>query len=182
MNGLKLNQGEQVIYENSKVGYGGLLLNDSLILTNQNLILVKKNLMGRVKDIVHFPLNEITVSDGEVQAIVGKNSGSNPTLNIFFTNGQEVFRFEWEDDAKKMKNRIKEVITGQPVSDEDDDFFNDIIGFANTIAGSVNKIKSAFGFQKAESVSCHCPSCGASITGNKGETIKCPYCGSYYTF
>ena len=42
MDGLKLNPGERVIQENSNVGYGGLLLNNSLILTNQNLILVKK--------------------------------------------------------------------------------------------------------------------------------------------
>jgi len=122
------------------------------------------------------------VSEGEVQAIVGKDGNSNPTLNIYFANGQEVFRFEWKEDARKMKNLISSVITGQPVPEDDDDFFNDIIGFANSIAGSVKKIKSAFGFQSEESVSCHCPSCGASISGVKGETIKCPYCGSYYTF
>lgn len=181
MNGLTLNPGERVIHENSKVGYGGLLLNNSLILTNQNLILVKKNLMGRVKDTIRFPLDQIVVSEGEVQAIVGKDGGSNPTLNVYFTTGQENFRFEWEDDAKKMKNCISEAITGQPVAEEDS-FLDEIVGFANSIAGSVNKIKSAFGFQTAESASCHCPSCGASISGTKGETIKCPYCGSYYTF
>ena len=27
-----------------------------------------------------------------------------------------------------------------------------------------------------------CPSCGASLSGTKGETIQCPYCGTTYTF
>lgn len=182
MDGLKLNPGERVIQENSKVGYGGLLLNNSLVITDQSLILVKKSLMGHVKDIIRFPLDQIMVSDGEVQAIVGKDGNLNAILSVYFTTGQETFRFEWEEDAKKVKKCISEVITGQPVPDEKDEFFDDILGFANTIAGSVNKLKSAFGFKSTEQVSCHCPSCGASITGVKGETIKCPYCDSYYTF
>ena len=27
-----------------------------------------------------------------------------------------------------------------------------------------------------------CPSCGATLTGIKGETEKCPYCGTFHTF
>ena len=27
-----------------------------------------------------------------------------------------------------------------------------------------------------------CPSCGAALSGIKGETTKCPYCGTFYTF
>lgn len=181
MNGLTLNPGERVLKENDNVSYGGLILHDSLILTNQALILVKKTLRGKIKDITRFPLEDIVVSDGQVQAHIGSENDFNPTLDLYLTTGREQFRFEWQSDIKEWIRSISEAVTGNPMPEEDD-LLDDFAKFAETISGSVNKIKNAFGFGTKESVSCHCPSCGASITGRKGETIQCPYCGSYYTF
>lgn len=48
--------------------------------------------------------------------------------------------------------------------------------------GAVRSAKKVLGIKSTEQASCKCPACGASITGTVGETIRCPYCGSYYTF
>ena len=46
----------------------------------------------------------------------------------------------------------------------------------------IEKIQSVFGIKSDRKVSCKCPSCGATLTGTKGDTIQCPYCGTFYTF
>lgn len=184
MNNIKLNQGERVIKEIDKIGYGGSLSgNNTLILTNQSLLLVKKNLFGKATDTLRFPLSDIVVSEGEPQVVLGTVNNFTPTLDVFFTSGQERFRFTWDEEVKDWIGSITEVITGKPAPKKnDDDWMAETVAFAESFGDSIHKIKKSFGFEKEEQASGHCPSCGASITGYKGETTKCPYCGSYYTF
>ena len=53
---------------------------------------------------------------------------------------------------------------------------------SDAFTGAVRSAKKVLGIKSTEQASCKCPACGASITGTVGETIRCPYCGSYYTF
>ena len=53
---------------------------------------------------------------------------------------------------------------------------------AEPVAEPIERIQGLFGIKSDRPVSCKCPSCGAALNGIKGETIKCPYCGTFYTF
>lgn len=184
MNNIILNPDERVIKEMDKIGYGGPASgNNSLILTNQCLILVKKNLFGKIKETLRFPLSDIVVSEGEPQVHSGTVNNFTPTLDVYFTTGQERFRFSWDEEVKDWIGSICEVITGKPAPKKtDDDWLAETVAFAESFGESIHKIKKSFGIETEEEASGHCPSCGASIAGIKGETTKCPYCGSYYTF
>ena len=56
------------------------------------------------------------------------------------------------------------------------------MSMAEAIEAPVDKMRSIFGIKSTTQVSCKCPSCGATLTGIKGETEKCPYCGTFHTF
>ena len=47
---------------------------------------------------------------------------------------------------------------------------------------SIFKVKDALGIKSNEEVVKQCSSCGASLTGIRGEVSECPYCGSYIKF
>ena len=49
---------------------------------------------------------------------------------------------------------------------------------AETIKDTITAFKSIL-WKKTEKISTVCISCGASITGYKGENIKCNYCDTY---
>lgn len=46
----------------------------------------------------------------------------------------------------------------------------------------LGKFRKAFGIKSTAQASGKCPGCGAPISGTEGETVQCPYCGTYYTF
>ena len=95
----------------------------------------------------------------------------------------ESFRFEWESDIDEWVENIVSVVTGVPVQKKSDlEMMQDALAFAESMTDSVEKIQSVFGIKSTRQVSCKCPSCGASLSGTKGETIQCPYCGTTYTF
>ena len=56
------------------------------------------------------------------------------------------------------------------------------MALAESIEAPIEKMRDIFGIKSTKQVSCKCPSCGATLTGIKGETTQCPYCGTYHTF
>lgn len=187
--GLKLNPDEAVVRRSEKIGYGKKKPfeipgnRDELVLTNQSLILIKKGLLGGVKDYVRFPLSEVMIANGEAQAHVGKADFMTPTLDVYFQSGQESFRFEWESDARDWADSINEILTGKAPEKKDDmAWVAETLAMADSVAGSINKVRNALGIGQEEEASGICPGCGASISGIRGKTIQCPYCGTYYTF
>ena len=182
---------EAVIKQADEVGYGAIgglagmfsSAKNTLILTNKNLILVKKNLFGKVTDTLRFPLSAIRVADGKVQALLGRPDNVTHSLDVYFTSGMERFSMTWEDDIKEWIACITEAVTGQKVAREDPDaWLYETAAMAESLAGSIKKVKGALGIRSDEKVSSRCPGCGASLTGADGETVQCPYCGTYYTF
>ena len=64
----------------------------------------------------------------------------------------------------------------------DDKFIENAAAAMEKINHIANKLRRTFGLQSTETMSADCPGCGASLTGTAGETVKCPYCGTYHTF
>ena len=187
---LNLRPDESVIMSADQIGYGNGLFGggkNELILTNQALLLKVKGMFGNTKEVLRFPLSEIRIVNGQVQALPGKKDIVTPTLDIYFNSGMERFLFIWERDVKNWIEHINSVITGAPVRErgEFDDMFEDMAklsAVADTLSGSVNKVKSALGIRSTEQIALRCPGCGASLSGTEGEVGKCPYCGSFVKF
>ena len=169
----KLSPEEAVILRTGKIGYGGglqlpsMFNSNELILTNKNLILLKKNMFGQTEDTLYFPLSKILMANGKPQVRKSNPSHMEYALDVYFETGMESFRFEWERPVQKKS---------------DLEMMQDALAFAESMTDSVEKIQSVFGIKSTRQVSCKCPSCGASLSGTKGETIQCPYCGTTYTF
>ena len=181
---LVLNTDETIIRRSQEIGYGSTLSrsNNELILTSQAVILMKKNLFGKVSDIIRFPLSDIVISNNQAQVRLGQKDIVTPTLDIYFKTGLESFRFQWEDEVKEWANQINALLTGQAGLYKSEDWVAELTEMSDAFNGAVRSAKKVLGIKSTEQASCKCPACGASITGTVGETIRCPYCGSYYTF
>ncbi len=179
---LHLNEDESIVDRIGKIGYGGFWSgNNDLVLTNKSIILVKKGLFGDVQEVVRFPLSDLRVVGGEVQAKVGHPDNMTHTLDLYFDKGVESFRFEWESDAQKWADKITEVITGVKVERNEFAWVGETLAMAESVTNTINGLKSSLGIKSTEQVSVRCPSCGATLTGIKGDTVQCPYCGTYTT-
>ena len=180
---LKLNPGETVIMEHTEIGYGKQIgpRKNELTLTNQSLILAKKGLFGKVKDVIRFPLEEISISNGQAQVRVAKADFVTPALDVYFSSGRERFTFTWEDDVKDWANAINTLLTGQEAIYKKNDWTEDIGKMADTLFNASKKVRKTFGIKSTEMFTCKCPSCGASLSGTEGENVQCPYCGTFVT-
>ena len=184
---LNLGADEAVVLRIENVGYGSTfpipVNNSTLILTNKNLILLKKNLFGQISDTIRFPLSDIKVVNGQPQVRKGQLDIVTHTLEVYFNTGMESFRFEWESDIDKWVAHIVSQITGVPVKEKtEEDMIAEALQMAESLEAPIEKMRDIFGIKSTKIVSCKCPSCGAALTGLKGETAQCPYCGTYHTF
>ena len=90
---------------------------------------------------------------------------------------------EWENEIDDWVENIVSVVPGVPVHKKSDmEMLQEEMAFAKSEAEPIEKIQGLFGIKSDRPVSCKCPSCGAALNGIKCETIKCPYCGTFYTF
>ena len=185
-----LSPNEAIVMKSESVYRGNA--SGELILTNLNLVhITSKGVFKTTYTTQRFPINQIKVFNGKAQAILGKNGN----LEIYFLNGQETFRFvnsdtlfsekKAEKEAANWVNAINQLVTGEDV-EVSASATTATIGtemIADALGGTVNAFKGALGFKSkqssAESVekaAKKCTSCGASISGNKGQIIRCPYC------
>lgn len=187
MEKIELDYDEAILMKSERVSYGGVLSSytNELILTNKNIVLVKKGMFGMAKGTIKFPIAEIKTFEGQPQVLVGKAKNSTPTLDVYFRSSQESFGFEWKKDAVKWVEKITELMTGKKATINTNTRLT-IPGtefVARTLKGTLDTYKDAFGLtKKEERVARFCSSCGASLSGIKGETEKCPYCGTFITF
>ena len=180
---------EVVILKNERVSYDRSIpsYKDTLILTNKNIIFVKKGFLGGNKEVKRYPLSTIKIYNERPHAIIGKLKDGRNTLDISFISNNESFGFEFKKDIINWIKKINELTTGKVIRTEEIEGANTVIPeleeIAHSVKATVDMCKDAFGFKKKEIyVSCSCKKCGATSSGIKGGSAKCPYCGNYITF
>jgi hypothetical protein len=189
MNEFTLLPGESVIKRCDEVSLKGMNLpvgkKDILILTNQYLVCIQRSILGKVKNVERYPLSDIVMTNGAPQVKLGKLN-MNSTVDIYLKTGQLRIQMVWDSDAKEWVDAITEVITGVKVERKgfmDDPFFTEgFLKMADNVDKAMGKFRKAFGIKSTAQASGKCPGCGAPISGTEGETVQCPYCGTYYTF
>lgn len=165
---------------------------DELILTSHNLVLVKKGALGRTKGIRVFPLQQVRVFQGRAQAIVTKSRGRLPGLEVYLQNGTETFRFitdrgSSDREARFWSEKINEVITGTSsrIASADASLIDRA---SETVKDTVGAFKEAFGIRTKADIEAaalaaasvpiagDCTSCGAPVSGIRGQAVICSYC------
>jgi hypothetical protein len=175
---------ESVVLRANKVGFGPVIdiTRNELILTNQAIIFINKDLFGKTKEVTRYPLEDICLSGGKPQVALGPDSHVSGTLDVYLQYETLSFRFEWATDVEEWVASITEIVTGEKVARKDPfgDFagLEKLVDLTDSMTGSVNSLKKAFGIKSNEAAACKCSSCGASLSGIKDEVVICPYCGT----
>lgn len=186
----KLSSNESIIMKNEQVYRGNT--NGELILTDLKLVhIATKGAFKKTYITQEYPVNQIKVFNGKAQVLMGK--GGN--IEVYFINGQETFRF-WNDDTlfsdKKAEkealnwvNAINQLINGENIGSSQSTK-TAVVGaemIAETLGGTVNAFKDALGFKSKtlptgsiEKTAKKCCSCGAPVSGNKSQVVRCSYC------
>lgn len=181
-----LQPNEVVLLKDGGVAYGGTFAaySDELILTNLNLVLIEKGIFGNRKGIRVFPLKQIKVYNGQAQALIGEATNGSPVLEVYFLDGQEKFDFQGGGKAKVLEwtAKINEVLTGQKAADIRDSG-NALPGaglVAEMVKDTVDVFKAKLGTKVGEpgKVAGKCGACSAPISGTRGSTVTCDYCGT----
>jgi len=183
-----LQPNEVVVLKSNRVLHGGVMATytDELILTNLNVVLISKNIFNKTKNIQTYPVNQIKVFDGQVQAKLGKQRSGFPQLEIYFINNQEIFGFEQKKEVLNWINHISKLLTGKSANIDADKHVA-LPGteyIAETLKSTIDTFKGAFGIKLKKSdeavepikVTKKCISCRAPISGYKGQTVRCQYC------
>lgn len=176
MNELQLQPNESVLLQEDGVLCKGLSksYSDELYLTNINLILVrniKKGMFGKAKETDKFPLSQIKIINGEIQA-----KFINGELQIFLVNKQLAFAFY--SGGKKRINAfidgINSAIKGTPMnSSKASSAIPGTEIIAETFKDTIGTFKNAFGIKgKNVGITIKCIGCHAPITGVIGQKSK----------
>ncbi len=117
----ELMQDEQVVMRTDKVGHAFEIGNThELILTDKALICINKSLFGKVKKITRYQLSDIRMPDGKPEVKIGRVNSFTPTLDIYFYDTQERYKFSWDRDVEEWIDSITEMITGVKVQHQDE--------------------------------------------------------------
>ena len=187
-----LQPNESIVMKNENVSHGNT--NGELTLTNINLLYIRTKGVFKTRYIIQrYPINQIKVFNEKAQAILGEDGN----MDIYFINGQETFKFlnnetffsdkKAKKEAVRWVNAINELRTGQ-VPEFDMSATTALPGtefIAGTIKGTLDIFKGTLGIRpKTEGakpygkIAVKCTSCGAPISGIKGQVVRCQYCDS----
>lgn len=204
---LNLQPNEGVIIQSTGVHHGGMMAGytDELLLTNLNVIYVKRGVFGGVKSIQKFPVDQIKIINGQVQAIAGKNPINNcPQLQIYFKNGQETFEFQTSARKKITMwiNSINQLLAETDVTSNTFDNIDEAPPVVEAFRETIDTFKNAFGLEgtktknvgtteniafktgndrTTENITIKCMGCRAPISGVKGQRVRCKYCDTEQT-
>ena len=186
----------QEVSLDSKKGLAAMGRGSELILTNRNIVLPIKGITGKVKGFEVYPLDDIRIVDGRPQCRLDTSEFMEAKLELSMNRGLVSFKFGSLDNKKEIRtwiNEIYKLVVGhdapedamgkgrfESLLDEENiaDTFGRVVGaFEGAFEGAFHKRRD----KKAADVSVRCPSCNASVKGRPGETMECPYCGSYIT-
>lgn len=183
---------ETIILRDSVVQHdrGGLidLYSDELVLTNVALVVIHKSIMGGVKDIQRFSLDQIKVVNGVPQALFGTSSSGENQLQVFFSHGIEAFTLGRADNDS---GGILDILLVSPQDREK----RNIAAWQSAISQAVlalpQKVAPAHIPQTPSpketspqspspslptSVTKKCIGCRAPLSGIQGQKVTCKYC------
>ena len=178
MSNYKLDDGEFVLLE--EVGIKDIAGSKvDLILTNQNLIEVQYSWLGVPTKIVKYSLLLLREKDGKPNVISDKGQlklyfkkfdcqysfSSSRASNKFQDAIIKAFREAFAEREKQRKKEAREERKSSP--------------FYAPVINKLDIAKNAFHSMRVDAsspVERKCPSCGAELTGMKGEEVECPYC------
>lgn len=190
MNKANIPHNETVLIRNDQVYHNGE--GGELVLTKSNLYFTYSKGTFITKYLTQkYPINQIKLFNGQAHIILEKEG----KFEIFFADGSKSFRF-WTNDSlfkeKKLKNEImkwthtiNQLLTGQSdgidllakTDSTDSELFTealkDTFSSIKEVIGSKSKTQDV---KKVERVAEKCTSCGAVISGIKGNVYKCQYC------
>jgi LSD1 subclass zinc finger protein len=193
--GYRLQPGEAFVHKQSRVLHNGAYL-DELVLTSQSLVLlrtVRKGLLGSEQVTQVLPLSQIKVLQGHARALPGTLQSGSPALDVYFHNGAEQFGFQSKKEATFWSQKIDEIVTGTRAKTTSPSF-SGAEQVTEVIKGTVGVFKDAFGFSSRTQVAAaaaavpvaaasaavpvagDCVSCGAPLSGIRGQAIMCSYC------
>jgi hypothetical protein len=178
MSNYNLQQNEYLVLKSGEVylvddGYNEL---DELILTNKNLVYVTYvptnqggfNIFKKTEweyVVQQYPIAQIKVFNGQAQALLGEGEEGSQ-LDIYFINGTSLsFQFICSGKRKERKRKEEDQIT---------EWINAI---NSLLTNTQNGYESSTNMSQ-EKETMKCSSCGAAISGIKGQIAHCQYCGT----
>lgn len=151
----------------------------TLVLTNQNIIQCNKNIRGSVKSFEKHPLLCLREHDGKPNILVGKGPNGKTQLELYFSGYEKYYSFQGLLTERKWANAIekayKACVSEKKKSEKE----------KLRVGSLLSPLKESFGTAKqlitpkvkpSEIRTTKCPVCGADISGEKGQNIKCSYC------
>lgn len=163
-----------------------------LMLTNRAIVLARKGLTGKVKDYEVYPLSDIRMVDGKPQCRLDSSEFMEEKLEVSFRSGVVSFVFGSLENKKEVRTwvtAIYQLLVGEDAPEEAlgkgklDSFFaeEDVADSFGRMFGAFKNALDKKRGEAAHEVAVRCPSCNASVKGKPGETITCPYCGTFIT-
>lgn len=151
----------------------------TLLVTSKNVIWAERNAFMTLKHLHKTPLRDLKIHDNQVQIGYSENPGEYPKITFYFCDHEETYFSQNGLALKELINKVNQEVTGNTM---------DVAGVsAGAPQGGmdyvVKSFKSAFGVfdnpvthEQPIPVAKKCICCGASLSGFKGQIIKCPYC------
>lgn len=195
----QLMPNETLIFEENNVhkGQNTGIYSDTLILTTVNIVHISsKGLFGRKANVTVMPLKEMMKFEGKPQALMRKTKNGTSALYLRFINGNEEY-FSFKTGNRRIIKKWVRVINDLEQGQFDPSVMNDTTPDADSLAGlvqqatdMVDEFKDSLGgivggsFKKEGKptiITTKCSSCGAPITGEKGQVVTCEYCDTKQT-
>jgi hypothetical protein len=154
----------------------------TIVLTNRNIILVSIGLMGKPKGARYFPLNQIKIADGHPQIVTTSRTGSN-LLEIHFQSGVETFAFRRKKELRAWSENIAKLLAGDTddFSAARDKAIPGVAYVAGSLKDTFGAVRTSLGLDsgsRSGQVAGKCAACGAPLSGNTGDVVRCQYCDS----
>ena len=198
-NELGLDRDEIVILREDNIDWGKSLQDKELVLTNKKIICLCRGAFGGIKQIYHFPLDQIKFYNGVPQVKYGRSTDGLPSLDVYFLDGEEQFGFQlgkkrvirqWIEEIDKLFGVSYVPEEEQSTSNADGTLFGvfkevgamykDIgRGFAESLGfkGRNREIKANDSTSIQKSTTIHARSIPNQV--DTGTGMKCPSCGKY---
>lgn len=177
-----LRTDEVVLVPNIEIGFDDTTFDDELVLTNFDIVIIHRYKVGLFKketEVIRYPVKDIKLYEGRVQASIVKNS-SKPKVGINYVDKYEEYYFKDNKSAVNFLEALSKLLTGGTknyVTNSKFDFLNAEL-VADALKGAVDSISDVLGIKKSTMVTKRCISCGANIDGVSNTVVKCPFCGT----